>query len=124
MSTSDALQLSRRVDPKGLRTVGVVTKVDLMDRGTDASKMLLGEEVPLRLGYTGVKNRSQLDIKAAKPIAEAIEEEKKFFASHAVYRALPPALCGTPALVDKLTSILFRHIKHFLPDIKREIKQV
>ena len=53
MSTSDALQLARRVDPRGVRTIGVITKVDLMDSGTDACKMLLGEEIPLRLGYTG-----------------------------------------------------------------------
>lgn len=53
MSTSDALQLARRVDPRGVRTIGVITKIDLMDRGTDAAKMLTGEEIPLRLGYTG-----------------------------------------------------------------------
>lgn len=54
MSTSDALQLARRVDPRGVRTIGVITKIDLMDRGTDAAKMLTGEEIPLRLGYTGI----------------------------------------------------------------------
>lgn len=58
MSTSDALQLARRVDPRGVRTIGVITKIDLMDRGTDAAKMLMGEEIPLRLGYTGKRERA------------------------------------------------------------------
>lgn len=121
MSTSDALQLSRRVDPKGLRTIGVVTKIDLMDRGTDASKMLHGDEVPLRLGYTGVKNRSSADLKAGKSIKDALEDETAFFSSHPVYRNLSPELVGTKNLVSKLTKVLFKHIRTFLPDIRREI---
>ncbi|KAJ1605628.1 dynamin-like protein, partial [Cryptosporidium canis] len=121
MSTSDALQLSRRVDPKGLRTIGVVTKIDLMDRGTDASKMLHGDEVPLRLGYTGVKNRSSADLKAGKSIKDALEEEAAFFSNHPVYRNLSPELVGTKNLVSKLTKVLFKHIRTFLPDIRREI---
>ncbi|EEA07619.1 dynamin family protein [Cryptosporidium muris RN66] len=121
MSTSDALQLSRRVDPKGIRTIGVITKIDLMDRGTDASRMLHGEDVPLRLGYIGVKNRSSADLKIGKTIKEALEDEMSFFTSHPIYRALSPELLGTKNLVTKLTKVLFRHIKTFLPDIKREI---
>lgn len=45
MTTADALQMARTADPQGLRTLGVITKVDIMDRGTDAVKMLRGEEV-------------------------------------------------------------------------------
>ena len=54
--------MAREVDPKGHRTVGVVTKLDIMDAGTNARNMLEGKEVPLRLGYVGIKNRSQKDI--------------------------------------------------------------
>merc|ERR1719401_2023633 len=59
VSTSDALQIARQVDPKGLRTIGVVTKIDIMNHGEDAMKILRGEDIPLRLGYVGVKMRSQ-----------------------------------------------------------------
>jgi dynamin 1-like protein len=58
ISTSDGLQMGRELDPKGLRTIGVITKIDIMDKGTNAKRMLLGQDVPLRLGYVGVKNRS------------------------------------------------------------------
>lgn len=121
MSTSDALQLARMEDPRGVRTIGVITKIDLMDKGTNAKKMLSGDEVPLRLGYTGVRNRSQADIKACKSIQEALMEEKEFFQNHPVYRTLPPAMTGTQSLIDKLTGVLFRHIRSSLPDIRREI---
>lgn len=50
--------MARDLDPRGIRTVGVITKIDIMDRGTNAKRMLMGQDVPLRLGYIGVKNRS------------------------------------------------------------------
>lgn len=123
MSVSDALQLARQVDPKGLRSIGVVTKIDIMDQGTDAGKMLRGEDVPLRLGYVGVKMRSQQDIQNGKPVKEALKDEKDWFDNHRVYGKLPPGLVGTPVLIDKLTQILFKHIRRFLPEIKKEINE-
>jgi hypothetical protein len=50
--------MARHLDPLGQRTLGVITKIDIMNAGTDAKKLLLGEEVSLKLGYVGVKNRS------------------------------------------------------------------
>lgn len=42
MSTSDGLKLAREIDPNGGRTIGVITKIDIMDKGTDARRMLNG----------------------------------------------------------------------------------
>lgn len=42
LTTSEALQMARKLDPKGIRTVGVITKIDIMDKGVDARRMLLG----------------------------------------------------------------------------------
>ena len=54
LANSDALTLSKQVDPEGKRTLGVITKLDIMDRGTNALRYLKGEVVPLQLGYVGV----------------------------------------------------------------------
>ena len=62
MTTSDGLQMARECDPKGIRTIGVITKIDIMDRGTSAKRMIEGKDVALRLGFIGIKNRSQQDI--------------------------------------------------------------
>ena len=59
LANSDALKISREVDPKGERTIGVITKIDLMDEGTNALDLLEGSIYPLKLGYYGVKCRSQ-----------------------------------------------------------------
>ncbi|KAG5076820.1 hypothetical protein JHK82_055515 [Glycine max] len=59
LANSDALQMAGITDPDGNRTIDVITKLDIMDRGTDARNLLLGKVIPLRLGYVGVVNRSQ-----------------------------------------------------------------
>jgi dynamin 1-like protein len=55
-----------------------------MDLGTDARKGLMNEEVPLRLGYGGVKNRSKQDLNDKIPMREALAKEKEFFNNHPV----------------------------------------
>ena len=121
ITTSDALQMARDLDPKGIRTIGVITKVDIMDKGTNAKRMLLGQEVPLRLGYVAVKNRSQQDINDKMRVHKALAEERMFFSSHSVYSTLPQENLGTVSLTKKLTRVLFTHIKNYLPQIVKEI---
>jgi len=77
MSTSDGLKLAREIDPKGTRSIGVITKIDIMDRGVDAKHMLMGDEISLALGFVGVVNRSQKDINDALRVQNALENEKK-----------------------------------------------
>jgi replication fork clamp-binding protein CrfC len=40
LANSDGLKLARKVDPLGERTIGVITKIDLMDEGTNALDLL------------------------------------------------------------------------------------
>ena len=79
LATSDALNLAKHVDPEGMRTIGVLTKLDLMDEGTDARQILENKVLPLRRGYVGVVNRSQKDIDGRKDIKAAVAAERKFF---------------------------------------------
>lgn len=57
LANSTALRASRRVDPRGERTIGVVTKMDLVDPVRGAA-ILSDSQYPLRLGYVGVVSRA------------------------------------------------------------------
>ncbi|CAN1192395.1 Dynamin-related protein 3A [Linum perenne] len=120
LANSDALQVAGIADPDGYRTIGVITKLDIMDRGTDARNLLLGKVVPLRLGYVGVVNRSQEDINLNRTVRDALAAEEKFFCSHPVYNSLADR-CGIPQLAKKLNHILVQHIKGILPVLKSRI---
>ncbi|KAF2099854.1 dynamin-A [Rhizodiscina lignyota] len=117
---SEALKLARHVDPMGKRTIGVLTKLDLMDHGTNALDILSGRVYPLKLGFIGVVNRSQQDIQVNKNMAEALQAERDFFRHHPAYRNMAPR-CGTQFLAKTLNTTLMNHIRDRLPDIKARL---
>lgn len=121
ISTSEALKLAKDLDPTGDRTIGVLTKIDIMDRGTDAAKILRNNEVYLKMGYVAAKNRSQEDINNGMKVAQALENERKFFATHTIYSSLPHGCCGTDVLSNKLKEIFYEHISKFFPEIVSKI---
>jgi dynamin 1-like protein len=117
---SEALKLARHVDPLGRRTIGVLTKIDLMDHGTNALDILSGRVYPLKLGFIGVVNRSQQDIQGNKSLAEALKSEADFFKHHPAYRNMANR-CGTQFLAKSLNTTLMAHIRERLPDIKARL---
>ncbi|KAH7197671.1 Dynamin central region-domain-containing protein [Fusarium flagelliforme] len=117
---SEALKLARHVDPLGRRTIGVLTKVDLMDHGTNALDILSGRVYPLKLGFIGVVNRSQQDIQGNKPMEDALQAETDFFKHHPAYRNISTR-CGTHYLAKTLNTTLMGHIRERLPDIKARL---
>lgn len=101
---SDSLKIARQVDPEGKRTIGVLTKLDLMDAGTNALDILSGKSYPLKLGFIGVVNRSQQDILTNKPMSLALEAEAQFFMQHPAYRSIS-SRCGTRYLNKQLNKV-------------------
>ncbi|XP_050068600.1 dynamin isoform X3 [Anopheles maculipalpis] len=122
LANSDALKLAKEVDPQGVRTIGVITKLDLMDEGTDARDILENKLLPLRRGYIGVVNRSQKDIEGRKDIHAALAAERKFFLSHPSYRHIADRL-GTPYLQKVLNQQLTNHIRDTLPALRDRLQK-
>ncbi|XP_033239215.1 dynamin isoform X4 [Drosophila miranda] len=122
LANSDALKLAKEVDPQGVRTIGVITKLDLMDEGTDARDILENKLLPLRRGYIGVVNRSQKDIEGRKDIHQALAAERKFFLSHSSYRHMADRL-GTPYLQRVLNQQLTNHIRDTLPGLRDKLQK-
>lgn len=75
----------------------------------------------LKYGYVGVKLRSQQDIRENVSVQKAIQQEREFFASHPIYSSVPGEVFGTKVLTGKLTKILYRHIRSFLPELMKEM---
>ncbi|XP_030582493.1 dynamin 3a isoform X2 [Archocentrus centrarchus] len=121
LANSDALKLAKDVDPQGLRTIGVITKLDLMDEGTNARQILENKLLPLRRGYIGVVNRSQKDIDGKKDIQESLKAEKKFFLSHPAYKHMAEKM-GTPYLQRILNQQLTNHIRDTLPAFRSHLQ--
>ncbi len=121
IATSDGLKMAKELDKTGSRTLGVLTKLDIMDKGTDAKKVLLNQEIPLKLGYIAVKNRSKQDLINKLSMEETQKNERDFFKNHPIYKHLPQSCFGNDVLIQKLTKILFRIIRENLPGIIKNI---
>ena len=126
IANSDALQLAKAADPYGNRTIGVLTKLDLMDPGTDAADVLLNRVYPLRRGYIATVNRGQKDINEDLSIREGLRKEEIFFKHHPVYSTDRNLVskCGTKILAKSLNNILMHHIRDVLPDVKQRISSM
>ncbi|KAK0420607.1 hypothetical protein QR680_014787 [Steinernema hermaphroditum] len=120
LSTSDALLLAKKVDPRGERTIGVITKVDLMDAGTNAYELLRNRVLPLKRGYIGVVNRSQEGINSRVTMETAIQKERKFFREN--YADIADRQ-GTLYLRQFLNRQLARHIHLTLPAMVDSVRR-
>ncbi|KFV45102.1 Interferon-induced GTP-binding protein Mx, partial [Gavia stellata] len=127
IATTEALKMAQEVDPSGERTLGILTKPDLVDRGTEESiiNIIRNLVIPLKKGYMIVKCRGQQDIHNKLALAAAIQQERKFFETHEHFSILlEEGKATVPHLAEKLTNELVRHIIKTLPTLENQIREV
>ncbi|KAK8714931.1 hypothetical protein V6N13_042276 [Hibiscus sabdariffa] len=116
IATSDAIKLARDVDPSGERTFGVVTKLDLMDKGTNAVDVLEGRAYRLQHPWVGVVNRSQADINKNVDMIFARRKEREYFETSPDYGHLASRM-GSEYLAKLLSEHLELVIRLRIPSI-------
>ncbi|KAI1337488.1 dynamin family protein [Xylariaceae sp. FL0016] len=128
LANSTALRASRRVDPRGERTIGVVTKMDLVEPGRGAS-ILNDKQYPLRLGYVGVVSRAPttttLFSKGNANLTSAItKNENSFFSAHPLeFGPGSDVFVGTTTLRKKLMHVLEQTMSSSLQSTSDAIRQ-
>ncbi|KAK6143020.1 hypothetical protein DH2020_023368 [Rehmannia glutinosa] len=106
IATSDAIKIAREVDPSGERTFGVLTKLDLMDKGTNALDVLEGRSYRLQHPWVGIVNRSQADINKNVDMIAARRREREYFATSPDYGHLSSKMGS-----EYLAKLLSRHLE-------------
>uniref|UniRef100_A0A2P2IVJ5 Uncharacterized protein MANES_05G022800 n=2 Tax=Rhizophora mucronata TaxID=61149 RepID=A0A2P2IVJ5_RHIMU len=122
LATSDAIKISREVDPRGERTFGVLTKIDLMDQGTNAVDILEGKAYKLQYPWIGVVNRSQADINKRVDMIAARRREREYFQNSPEYRHLASRM-GSEYLGKVLSKHLEQVIKSRIPGLQSLISK-
>ncbi|XP_037628102.1 interferon-induced GTP-binding protein Mx isoform X2 [Sebastes umbrosus] len=126
IATTEALKMAQEEDPEGERTLGILTKPDLVDKGTEDTviEIVRNEVIHLKKGYMIVKCRGQKEITENVSLTEAIEREKEFFNGHMHFHTLYDEGHATvPKLAEKLTLELVHHIKRSLPRLEEQIEE-
>lgn len=127
LANSPALHASKKVDPFGMRTIGVITKMDLVPPETGAT-ILTGNRYPLHLGYVGVVSKhTPADARRASRdeasnLSTAVtRKEDGFFKSHKEYSS-PSLLVGTNTLRTRLEQVLESSMAASLHDITNSVQ--
>uniref|UniRef100_A0A7N6BH24 Interferon-induced GTP-binding protein Mx n=1 Tax=Anabas testudineus TaxID=64144 RepID=A0A7N6BH24_ANATE len=126
IATTEALKMAQEVDPDGERTLGILTKPDLVDKGTEEAvvDIVHNEVIHLKKGYMIVKCRGQKEITEKVSLIEAIEREKAFFKEHVhFYTLYNDGHATVPKLAEKLTLELVHHIERSLPRLEEQIEE-
>ncbi|KAG0171753.1 dynamin-like GTPase mgm1 [Apophysomyces sp. BC1034] len=103
LANSPALRASRKCDPLGLRTIGVITKMDLVSPETGAA-ILHNADYPLHLGYIGVVCKAPENTDGNMTSA-LLRNEEAFFRHHFIYNQRDIQV-GTATLRRKLMNVL------------------
>ncbi|KAF7689624.1 interferon-induced GTP-binding protein MxB [Silurus meridionalis] len=125
IATTEALRMAQGVDPNGTRTLAILTKPDLVDKGAEADilQVMQGKVVTLKKGFIMVRCRGQSDINENLSLAEATKLETEFFKSHIHFSyLLEEQKVTTRCLATKLTKELVEHIKASLPTLTEQIQ--
>lgn len=120
LANSPALRASRKCDPLGLRTIGVITKMDLVPPEVGAA-VLRNSDYPLHLGYIGVVCRSPENVSGNMTNA-LIRNEESFFNNHLIYNQRDIQV-GTATLRHKLMNVLEQSMGRSLYSIVDAVQQ-
>lgn len=122
IATQEILSIAKKLDPKGLRTLGVLTKPDLIDKGGEENVVSLveGKRNPLRLGYCIVRNRGQSELSSD---ADTRHRTEKDFFSTEPWSRLDRDRVGTPALQRRLQELLVSITRREFPKVQAQIFQ-
>nr|XP_033797915.1 interferon-induced GTP-binding protein Mx1 [Geotrypetes seraphini] len=124
IATIEALAIAHEVDPNGKRTLGILTKPDLVDGGSEnlILETMRNSKISLNKGYMIVKCRGQQAIHDNLSLKDAVQEEEEFFKKHKHFSPLlDDGKATIPILAEKLTTELVEHIHKSLPDLVQQI---
>uniref|UniRef100_A0A671MLI7 Interferon-induced GTP-binding protein MxA-like n=1 Tax=Sinocyclocheilus anshuiensis TaxID=1608454 RepID=A0A671MLI7_9TELE len=125
IATTEALQMAQEEDREGERTLGILTKPDLVDKGTEETvvDIVHNEIIHLTKGYMIVRCRGQKEILDQVTLNEATVTEKAFFQDHPHFSKLyEEGFATIPKLAEKLTIELVHHIQRSLPHLEEQIE--
>ncbi len=123
ISNSDSLRIAREVDPYFTRTLGVISKVDLVENYLEFVNIIKNNVYPLKYGYIGVTCRTSKENLNNKSLDNQIKDEEDIYQEINEYNEILNNL-GIKNLTNKLKDLLTEKIKLSIPTIKENLNNI
>ena len=123
ISNSDSLRIAREVDPYFTRTLGVISKVDLVENYLEFVNIIKNNVYPLKYGYIGVTCRTSKENLNNKSLDNQIKDEEDIYKEINEYSEILNNL-GIKNLTNKLKDLLTEKIKLSIPTIKENLNNI
>ncbi|KAJ0167239.1 Interferon-induced GTP-binding protein Mx2 [Colletotrichum tanaceti] len=120
----EVTELARKIDPRGIRTLGLVTKPDTLDAGSDSEaaylRLVQNADVKFRLGWHVLKNRS---FQMRDASAEDRDRAEETFFGSGIWTSISPRSLGIKSLKPRLSNVLKNQILLQLPSLLADIER-
>ncbi|KAF3481538.1 dynamin family protein [Arthroderma uncinatum] len=122
IATQEIVEMARELDQDGERTLGVITKPDLVDRGAESAvvDLISGKEPGNRVQWSVVRNPGQQDLLDQNTDRQS---ETRFFRDVSPWNTLEKERVGISALRTRLQEVITTRIRHEFPKVKAEISK-
>lgn len=121
IATQGILEKAEELDPEGIRTLGVLTKPDLVDKGAEHNviDLIMNREHQLRLGWHLLRNAGQSEL--SNSITSRQEAERRFFSTVAPWKDLDKDRVGISSFRVRLQEVLSDHIRREFPKVRQQL---
>ncbi len=113
---------ARALDPKGIRTLGLITKPDTLDSGSDSERFFIelaqNKDVEFRLGWHVLRNRNYAERDSPTAARDAAETE---FFLNGIWKSLRATQLGVATLRVRLSNVLRDQILKQLPSVLSDV---
>lgn len=122
LANSEALRIAKEIDPELKRTVGVLTKIDMMNKNASCLDVMQNKLFRLQLGFVGIKCNYERYSEGEKiDFNRILISEKQYFELHPIYQKHMKVF-GISTLKDKLSGIFNESIRLSIPGLTEEFK--
>ncbi|KAI6365428.1 hypothetical protein MCOR25_005355 [Pyricularia grisea] len=124
-NNQEVTELARKMDPQRVRTLGLITKPDKLEEGSESERNYLNlvrnQDVVLELGWHVLRNQGHREMNSDNGASSRDEVERDFF-SKGAWRGIDSSSLGVAALRKRLSSVLWRQILHHLPSLREDME--
>ncbi|RAL12437.1 dynamin family protein [Aspergillus homomorphus CBS 101889] len=122
VANQEIIEIARELDPDGERTLGVLTKPDLVDKGAEQKilNIIAGLEIPLRYGWILLRNLGQKEMEQGEIDRDAAETE---FGKTELWNTVAADRFGIASLKSRLQETVTENARRAFPHVRAEINR-